>query len=46
MERILLIVVAYEGVENKRNIDGEYSHFLGEFELVSVVDVIVEISLF
>jgi len=45
MERILLVIVAYEGVENKRNIDGEHSHFLGEFQLVSVIDVVVEISL-
>lgn len=45
MKRILLVVVADESVENKRNIYGEHSYFLRKFELVSVVDLIVEISL-
>ena len=38
-KRKLSIRVAYGKVEDKRNIDGKYSRFQGEFELVSVIDV-------
>jgi hypothetical protein len=46
MERICPIDVAYKSVENKRNINGEQPHFLGEFELIAVIDVSVEIRWF
>jgi hypothetical protein len=46
MKRLLRVITAYENVENKRNIDGEHSQFLGVFDLVPVIDVIVKISRF
>jgi len=46
MKRSLRVITAYESVENKRNIDGKHSRFQGGFELVSVIDVCVEISRF
>jgi hypothetical protein len=46
MKRILRVIAAYESVENKWKIDGKHSRFQGEFELVSVIDVCVEISQF
>ena len=46
MKRVLRVIAAYESVENKRKIDGKHSRFQGEFELVSVIDVCVEISPF
>jgi hypothetical protein len=46
MERRLPVRTIYQEVENKRNIDGKRSHVEGEFELVFVIDVPVEISRF
>jgi hypothetical protein len=44
MKRPVGVIAAYENVENKRNIDGKGSRLQGEFELVSVIDVCVEIN--
>jgi hypothetical protein len=44
MKRPCRIGTACEKVEYQGNIDGEHSQFLGVFEFVSVINVIVEIS--
>jgi hypothetical protein len=45
-EGIRVVVTAYENVKRKRDIDGKPSPVQGEFELVSVIDVSVEVSRF
>jgi hypothetical protein len=44
MKRVSRVVTACEGVEDKRKIDGKRSRLQGEFELVSVIDIGVEIT--
>ena len=44
VKRALRVVNTNESVEWERNVEWQHTHFLGEFELVSVIDVSVEIS--
>jgi hypothetical protein len=43
-ERISVIGIAYENVQRERDIDGQPTSIQGEFELVPVIDVSVEVS--
>jgi hypothetical protein len=43
MKRLLRVIVVEKHVENKRDVDGKHSRFQGVFELVPVIDVIVEV---
>jgi len=45
-KRIRVVGIAYENVKRERDIDGEPSCVQGELELVSVIDVSVEIQRF
>src|SRR5580704_4912814 len=44
VKRALRVFNTNQNVERERDVEGEHPHFLGEFELVSVIDVSVEIS--
>jgi hypothetical protein len=46
MKGLLRVIIAYKDIEDERDIDGEDAQFLGIFEFVPVIDVIVKISLF
>jgi hypothetical protein len=46
MKRVLRVITTHEDIEDKRDIDGKRSHFQRVFELVSVIDGVVEISRF
>jgi hypothetical protein len=43
---VSVVGIAYENVERKGDIDGKPSPVQGEFELVFVIDVSVEVSRF
>jgi hypothetical protein len=45
-ERIRVIDIAYENVERELDIDGKPSSVQREFELVSVIDVSIEVRRF
>jgi hypothetical protein len=44
MKRPLRVIPAHENIENKGNIDRKRSRFQGKLQLVSVIDVCVEIN--
>lgn len=46
MKGLLRVIIAYENVEDERNIDRKRSRFQGIFELVTIVNVCVEIRRF
>jgi hypothetical protein len=43
---ICVIGIAYENIKRKRDINGKPSPVQGEFELVPVIDLLVEVSWF
>lgn len=43
MKWLLRVIVVFEDIEDKRNVDGERSRLERQFQLVSVVDVFIEI---
>jgi hypothetical protein len=43
LKRICVVDIAYENVKRKRDVDGKPSTVQGEFELVFVIDVSVEV---
>jgi hypothetical protein len=45
-EGVCVVVITYENVQRKRDIDGKPASVQGEFELVFVIDVLVEVSQF
>src|SRR5437868_9293859 len=45
-KRVCVVTIAYENVERKRDIDGKPSPIQREFQLVSVIDLLVEVSRF
>ncbi|MDQ1390177.1 MAG: hypothetical protein QOF56_3631 [Acidobacteriaceae bacterium] len=46
LERICVVVIAYENVKGKRDVDGQPSPVQGEFDFVSIVDISVGVSWF